>query len=261
MNYLLHIADESARFAAALRHADPDGRVPSCPDWDPSDLIWHLAEVQWLWAAIVDERVDDPKRLIAVRPERPADVSELRALGERCSSTLSSVLAAAAPEVSVWTWATDQTVGFVRRRQAHEAFIHRVDAELVTGARSPMDLQLSADGVDEVLRIMYGDNPGWATVTPEPGATVRVVATDTGHHWLTTLGRVVGTSPDGTSHDEGAVVVAAQDSRDRVRATVSGTAADLDCWFWHRPTSGSIERVGDATVLTALDAVLAENID
>ena len=32
-----------------------------------------------------------------------------------------------------WTWSTDQTVGFIVRRQAHEALIHRLDAELTAG--------------------------------------------------------------------------------------------------------------------------------
>ena len=33
----------------------------------------------------------------------------------------------------------DHTVGFIRRKQAHEALIHRIDAEVAAGNRTPMD--------------------------------------------------------------------------------------------------------------------------
>ena len=36
--------------------------MPSCPDWNADDLLWHLAEVQWFWATIVRERVTDATR-------------------------------------------------------------------------------------------------------------------------------------------------------------------------------------------------------
>ena len=49
--------------------------------------------------------------------------------------------------------------------------IHRVDAEIVAGRRTPMDPALSADGVDEALRIMYGGLPDWGSFTPIAGKT------------------------------------------------------------------------------------------
>ena len=57
-------------------------------------------------------------------------------------------------------------MGFVRRRQAHEALIHRIDAELTAGRRTPVDPLLGADGVDEALRVMYGGVPGVGQVHP-----------------------------------------------------------------------------------------------
>ena len=55
VNYLTHLQRESARFAQAIREAAPDAPVPSCPDWNADDLLWHLAEVQWFWATMVRE--------------------------------------------------------------------------------------------------------------------------------------------------------------------------------------------------------------
>ena len=114
-----------------------------------------------------------------------------------------SILAATPPDTPAWTWSEDQTVGFIRRRQAHEALIHRVDAELTAGRRTPMDPGLSADGVDEALRVMYGGAPPWGSFTPTGAGTLRLRASDTGDTWLVTTGRFTGTDPgDGTSYDE-----------------------------------------------------------
>jgi len=43
---------------------------------------------------------------------------------------------AAADHTAVWTWSSDPTVDFVRRRVAHECLIHRLDAQL-TAKPSP----------------------------------------------------------------------------------------------------------------------------
>ena len=53
LDYLTHLARDSARFAEVLRETPPGKRVPTCPEWDVDDLLWHLADVQWFWATIV----------------------------------------------------------------------------------------------------------------------------------------------------------------------------------------------------------------
>ncbi len=60
LDFLDHLERESARFAAAIGSAPGAAVVPSCPDWNADDLLWHLAEVQWFWATIVRERLTDP---------------------------------------------------------------------------------------------------------------------------------------------------------------------------------------------------------
>ena len=39
------------------------------------------------------------------------------------------------------------------------------------------------------------------------------------------------------------------------------TAADLDCWLWHRPELGEVSQAGDGTVLAAFEAFIAPGID
>jgi uncharacterized protein (TIGR03083 family) len=260
IDYLSHLARESARFAEAIELAAAEARVPSCPDWTADDLLWHLAEVQFFWATIVREGLP-PDEAEKRKPERPAARAGLLAFYQRASGDLGEALASASPGSYAWTWSDDQTVGFIRRRQAHEALIHRVDAELAAGHRTPLDARLAADGVDEVLRVMYGAAPDWGRFTPERGRTVRLRATDTGDSWLVTLGRFTGTEPDGTSVDVPDIRAAGEDAGGAAAAEVTGSAGDLDCWIWHRTPLGPVERSGDPDVLSGLDAATGPGIN
>jgi uncharacterized protein (TIGR03083 family) len=261
LDYLDHLNRESTRFAAAVAQAPPTTPVPSCPDWDADDLLWHLAEVQWFWGTIVQEGLQDPSAAEAGKPQRPADRDGLTAFYEGASRDLRQVLAATPPETSVWTWSSDHSVSFIRRRQAHEALIHRVDAELTADERTPMDAQLSADGVDEVLRVMYGGLPPWGAFAADDAKTLRIQATDTGDSWLVKLGRFTGTDPAGTSHDEPDMHPDDHDPGTPAAATLAARAADLDCWLWRRPPLAPIERSGSEPVLAELEQIISAGID
>lgn len=258
MDLLRHLRFESDRFADVLRYADPGLPVPTCPEWTAGDLLWHLAEVQWFWTTVVRDHAT-PAGL--TRPDRPADHRRLLAFFEETSHLLSGVLSAHRPDEPTWTWSDDHTVGFVIRRQAHEALIHRVDAEVTTGTSSPMDTELCVDGVDETLRVMYGVLPSWATFTAEPAKTVRLRATDTGDTWFLTLGRFTGTDPDGgRTYDDPDFEVAPADPGDTAAAELAATVADLDRWLWRRPAEGDLHREGDEDVLGHFEAAIAEGI-
>ena len=262
VDYLDHLARESARFAAALRGAAPDAPVPSCPGWDADDLLWHLAEVQWFWGTIVREQITG-EQADELKPGRPDGRDGLLAFYERASRDLGAILAERAPNSPAWTWSADHTVGFVRRRQAHEALIHRVDAELTAGQRTGMDPGLSADGVDEALRVMYGGEvPDWGSFTPAGPETIRLRATDTSGSWVVTVGRFTGTDPDDqASYDEPCLQVAERDAGEPAAAQITGTAADLDCWLWHRPPLVPVERSGDEDVLGRFDSAIAPGVN
>jgi uncharacterized protein (TIGR03083 family) len=259
LDYLAHLAAESARFRDAVTQAAPDAAVASCPDWNADDLLWHLGEVQWLWGTVVREHLDG-QRAEELKPQRPAGRAELLAFYDTASSDLAAALAAAAPDSPAWTWSPDQTVGFIRRRQAHEALIHRIDAELAVGIRGPVDEQLAADGVEEALRVMYGAVPEWGTFIADAGQTVRLRASDTGDTWLVMLGRFTGTDPGGTAYDEPDIQPADQDPGTEAAAEIAGSAADLDCWLWHRPPVTPVQRTGDQQALSRFDTTIAPGI-
>jgi hypothetical protein len=92
LDYLAYIRSESARFGVCLAAADPTARVPSCPDWNAADLLWHLTEVQLFWGTIVRDRLTDPDAAEAARPDRPDDFVALLALFERATAELIDAL-------------------------------------------------------------------------------------------------------------------------------------------------------------------------
>jgi hypothetical protein len=61
----------------------------------------------------------------------------------------------------VWTWAPQQNVAFVLRRQAQEATVHTVDVEQVLGDVRPIPADDGLDGLDEWLEVVVpGVLPG-----------------------------------------------------------------------------------------------------
>ena len=158
-------------------------------------------------------------------------------------------------------WAEDKTVGYIARRQAHEALIHRLDAELTTGDVTPLDPELASDGVDEALRVMFGGCPPWGTFTSS-GTHAQVVASDTGLVVPVVLGRFTGTDPrTGTSYDDEELSVEAADPQAAPLATFRGTAAELDAWLWHRSDGAGVSKEGDPQVVERVGKALAEPLD
>jgi uncharacterized protein (TIGR03083 family) len=169
-DYLPVLQRADARFADAAAEAvlahGWTARVPGCPGWTLADLVWHLAEVQHFWAWVVRTRAVDP----STYPEparRPDD--ELLGWGMAQSAELEAVLAGADPGERVWTWAPQQDVAFVLRRQALEATVHTVDVEQVLGDVRPIPADVGLDGLDEWLEVMVpGALPGGPPETAHP---------------------------------------------------------------------------------------------
>ncbi|MAO79850.1 MAG: hypothetical protein CMH82_04155 [Nocardioides sp.] len=253
-SYSAHLRRESTRFRDVLALTPSQARVPTCPDWDADDLLWHLAEVQWFWGEVVAARPAGPPEQ---HPQRPASRAALLAFFDEVSARLCDLLGTAAPDEPAWSWAEEQTVGFTQRRQAHEAMIHRVDAELCAGAATPLPVDLAADGVAELLEVMYGgEPPAWGDFTPD-GHLTAVELTDTGHRLVVRTGRFVGTDPaSGAALDVAHLVRVADDAP--AAATVAGTAADVDAWLWHRRDDAPLSVTGSPDAYAAFRAAVSE---
>lgn len=244
MDYIAHLRADSERFVQALAACDPSAPVPSCPEWTAADLLWHLGEVQLFWGTIVADRLADPAAAGAAKPARPESYAELLDFARASSAKLVGALDATAPDTPLWTWfEADQSAAFVRRRQAHEALIHRLDAELTADDLTDIDAELATDGVAEVLEWMYSGVPSWGTQTLT-GPVGRVVTTDTGGSWLVQLGTFSGTSPNtGNVYTDEATITPVDEGHPTFH--VSGAAPDLDAWLWNRPTRTDIALGGD----------------
>lgn len=264
LDYLRIIETESSTFAEALRPVPDDIPVPSCPDWTALDLLWHLAEVQGFWSRILAGRARtdaDAESADLAGPERPPTRGEVAALQLQHTRDLLDVLATSDPAEPAWSWfEPDQTVGFTLRRQAHEALVHRVDAELTAAGGplplppTPIDPELAADGVHELVTRFWGV-PDWGEFSPASGV-VALIANDTGDRWFLRVGRLAGTTPSGRRYQgHTAELVEAA----RPAATVTGSAADIDLWLWGRGPAPA--RSGDPGLLEALDEVIEAGID
>jgi len=257
-DYCAHLQRESRRFRDVLADADPSAKVPSCPAWSSSELLWHLTEVQHGWAWTVTHRPSG--RDADERPERPASYADALALFDSCSADLVTALAGADPAEEAWTWADDHTVGFILRRQALEALVHRLDAEQAAGAVTSMDPALAADGVDEVLDVMYGGCPPWGDFSPLPHY-LRVDCSDTGTSVWVQLGRFSGTDPqDEVRYEEDhiSVVDAPEVEPD---AVISGSAEELLARLWRRGDGADIHLAGDMGIVDRFRAAIHRPID
>ncbi len=266
------LATESARFAEVLARTDPDADVPTCPDWNADDLLWHLTEVHAFWArilhtgAMTDEEVEAVE---AAKPARPADRDAMLALfATETQALVDELRARPDDDTPAWFWLeTAQTVGSTRRMQAHEATMHRIDAELTAGAAvTPLEPALAEDAVAHAFQAMWawwGTLPGFTFA--EVGVPVELAATDTGRRWLVQAGRWRGVGESGKSYDEpGAVLldVAEPDATALLTAplaepaaSVRGTAQELALWLWGRGPEPAA--TGDLDALTALRTVQA----
>lgn len=246
---------ESERFRDVLSGSEANRRVPSCSAWSAADLLWHLTEVQAFWAEIVARRLADPESV--TRLTRPDDYGESLALFDTAHRSLTAALDGADDREAAWTWADEQTVGFIRRRQAHEALIHRVDAELTAGTEvRPVDPEVAADGVDEILTVMVDGIPAWGSFHPD-AETLRLEADDLPHSWGLHFGRFRGTSPQsGNTYDLDTAVL--ETNPERSDCVVRGSSWDLDRWLWGRADESRVRSDGRTALASRLRSIIAE---
>jgi uncharacterized protein (TIGR03083 family) len=260
--YLSAIETESIRFREVLADAQPESPVPTCPAWNAFDLLHHLTETQAHWAWVVANRPKNPED----RPETPGSAratsyADALAAFDQASAGLAAALRDADPADPAWTWSKDQTVGFILRRQAHEALIHRLDAELTTsGHFSDLDPALAADGVEEVLDVMFGGCPEWGEFSPLPHY-IRVELTDTGDDVWVQLGRFSGTDPsDETHYDEDDIHVV-DDPGVAADAVISAPAGVMDARLWRRGDGDSVHLAGDLQIVDHFRRVIHQPIN
>ena len=230
---------EGARLAAAAAVADPDGAVPTCPEWTVRDLIRHTGGVhRWATGFVAEGRTEpSPAGLEEAAGTGPTDEDLAGWFGHGCAD-LVRALAAAPDDLQCWTFlAAPSPRAMWARRQAHETAVHRVDAQLAAGIPvTPCAPTFAADGIDELLVLFLPRRS--STLCADPPATLAVRCTDVDASWLLRMDADGVTTTAGTSsHDAGAA------------CTVSGTADDLYLALWNRTGADDLAVEGDRAVL------------
>lgn len=232
MDYLKSIRRDGELFYTTALTADPSLGVPCCPDWTISDLVWHLGEVHWFWAADIEERATNPEQVERGKPARPRAYTEVIAWGRSQLDHLTKALESTPDDVPVWTWALeepDHTVGFVRRHQAQETGVHRWDMQSAASNAipDPIDAEIASDAIDEFLTITV---PFAVNESKPLSGSVHLHCTDVPGEWFI--------EPDGRvdrAHAVGDVAL-------------RGTASDLLLALYNRIALDALEVIGRESI-------------
>ena len=236
--YAVALRSDGAALAGAAR-TNLDADVPSCPGWTMRDLVVHTAGVYKHKHEIVGDLITEPHHNTPEAP--PGDGEKLVEWFEDWLAKLVHTLDASDPAARAWNWSDgEQVVSFWHRRMAQETAIHRWDAQNAIGDPAPIERELAADGIDEIL---YAFMEGDRSVAPE--RTVHIHCTDaeleTGGEWLITM-------------TEGKATV----SREHAKGdcALRGPASNLLLALWGRLPLESVELLGDQGAAEALIALL-----
>jgi uncharacterized protein (TIGR03083 family) len=230
---------EGEQLAAAAAASDPDGAVPSCPEWTVRDLIRHTGAVhRWASGFVADGRTEpSPGGLEEVVGSWPADDELVGWLAQGCTD-LVTALAAAPDDLQCWTFlAAPSPRAMWARRQAHETAVHRVDAQLAAGAPiTACTPAFAADGIDELLVLFVPRRT--SKLRADPPASLAVRCTDVDASWLLHM------DPDGVT-----AMRTTSGGDPGPACAVSGTAGDLYLALWNRAGAQDLTVEGDRAVL------------
>jgi uncharacterized protein (TIGR03083 family) len=152
--YCSHIIDETDRFREALRGADLEMTVQTCPEWSLWRLAQHLGTGNHWAEEIVRTRTSKFSPFSEALGTTPEDPEGLDAWLAEGAERLVATLREAGPDAAVWTFTSHNTSGFWARRRAHETLVHRADAALATGREYQAPAELAADAIDEWLELV-----------------------------------------------------------------------------------------------------------
>lgn len=208
VDYCTVIETEAGLLRAAVLAVAPDTAVPNCPDWTVQRLLGHTARVFGMAADVL--RAGDPSQPPPKASPPPRDFDGLVADYDERLADLLAVLRDTSPDAPAWHFSptAPKTAAFWARRMAHEATVHRLDAEGASGEQdSGVGQELAADGIDEVLtRLIQRWTDEWARA--ELTGTVIYHAADAGRAWTVRLvpGQLPQTAPETVAEPDASVI-------------------------------------------------------
>ncbi len=165
---------ETVAFGELIAAADPDAPVPTCPEWNVTQLFRHVGGGNRWAAQIVIDRAEgpiDPREVPGARAPKgmAAALDWLRA-----GAVTLTQPAAEAGETPVWTFTGPKPASWWVRRRLHETVVHRADAAIAAGAPFVIDPAVAADCISELFDLAITRIPDLG------GRSVHLHATDDG---------------------------------------------------------------------------------
>jgi uncharacterized protein (TIGR03083 family) len=157
---LVSAVRREAESMLAAGRQDLDRSVPTCDGWTVDDLFRHVAGVFTFVSTIVHERATS-------RPEQvelPASETSSDVLAHALEELVDGLRSCDA-DTPMWNWSSQpDDAAFWARRMAHEAAVHRFDAQRSFDVAQPVDADLARDGLDELVdvilpRVVARDRP------------------------------------------------------------------------------------------------------
>jgi uncharacterized protein (TIGR03083 family) len=229
-----HLVGLLANGAALRDAADQAGlraKVPTCPEWDVTQLVTHQGVVhRWATANLRGEADHDT----AASAEQAQAAAELLEWYTDGLAALVEALRRMGDDAPAMVFLNDAPPPrrFWARRQCHETAIHRVDARSAALGRWPtasdvqIDPLLAADGIDELLTgfITRGRGDLRAAIP----YTLLVRSDDTPHAWTVRIS-------DGP-------MVTTPGETDGPDVVFSGSAVQLYLSLWNRADEITTDR-------------------
>ncbi|MEU8787497.1 maleylpyruvate isomerase N-terminal domain-containing protein [Streptomyces sp. NPDC048637] len=135
--YCAEIVAQTDLLRSRIEGADLATPVPTCPDWNLGQLLWHLGGAHRWAETIVRTRAAESVSDELVNDVSGATGKDLAALDTwlaQGAGRLADTLRASGPEAKVWTVAPGGTPVFWARRMVHETVVHRADATFAAAA-------------------------------------------------------------------------------------------------------------------------------
>ena len=185
------IVAQTALLTGYIDGADLTVRVPTCPDWNVSQLLRHV-DGGHRWAAeIVATRAAQPPPDVELRDlsgYADEDPTVLAASLTEGADRLAAALRSAGPDAQMWCPVDGGGAVFYARRFTHETAIHRADAALALGTDFVIDADVAVDGIDEWLELgclpFHFEVHPWMRELLGPGRTIGLHATDSDTDWV-----------------------------------------------------------------------------
>ncbi|TCO54943.1 maleylpyruvate isomerase family mycothiol-dependent enzyme [Actinocrispum wychmicini] len=225
MNLGDHLIEQTDAFADLVKDANPDARVPTCPDWSLRVLVAHMGQAPRWAAGIVRTRA-----AAAIPDPTEADPGPQREWPEWLHAGATDLVKSVAddPDVEVWTVVGPRPASFWLRRILCDLVVHRADAAFTAGKPYDVAPELAAEAISEGLRLFEETH-----AQPGTGETLLVRPNDAAP-WRITL------TPDGMTAERGG---------DAADVVVSGPARDLLLAFTRRIPPAAVTVSGDHALL------------